>query len=76
MPLVRMPLLIRKFDIKVAEYIQSVCLSGGIVNSNIVIVAVKCIIAHNIQLIERLLKHSQAGKKMGRMIFASRRVHM
>lgn len=40
------PLLIGKFDDEVAEYIRSLRLAGGIVNSNIVIAAAKGIIAH------------------------------
>ena len=40
------PLLIGKFDEKVAEYIRYLRLSGGIVNSNILIAAAKGIIAH------------------------------
>ena len=40
------PLLIGKFDDEVAEYIRNLRLSGGIVNSNILIAAAKGIIAH------------------------------
>ena len=39
------PLLIRKFDDEVAEYIRNLRLSGGIVNSNILIATAKGIIA-------------------------------
>ena len=40
------PLLIGKFDDEVAQYIRNLRLSGGIVNSNIVIAAAKGIIGH------------------------------
>ena len=60
------PLLIGKFDDEVAEYIRNLHLSGGIVNSNIVIAAAKGIIAHkNPRSFERLLWKCRVRKEMG-----------
>ena len=42
------PLLIGKFDDEVAEYVRNLRLSGGIMNSSILIAAAKGIIAHSL----------------------------
>ena len=58
------PLLIRKFDDEVAEYIKNLHLAGGIVNSNILIAAAKGIIAHkNPSLLKDYSGSLELGKK-------------
>ena len=68
------PLLIGKFDDKVAEYIGCVRLFGGIVNSSIVIAAAKGIIAHKNHSFLKAYDGTLDLKKNVRNYFANERV--
>ena len=60
------PLLIGKFDDKVAKYIRNLRLSGGIVNTNILIAAALFIKSWSFQ---KLWWKPRVREKMGKVIF-------